>query len=156
MHAKSLGPVWLFVTLWTVARQAPLSLGFSRQEYWSGLPSPPPGDLMDPGIKPSSFTSPALAGRFFFCFFFLPLAPVWKWSRSVTSSSLQPHGLWPTRLLHPWDFLGKSTGVGCHFLLQGIFLTQEWNLGLLHCRQMLYHLSHQGVPLGNSHIVYNI
>ena len=70
MHAKSLGPVWLFVTLWTVARQAPLSLGFSRQEYWSGLPSPPPGDLMDPGIKPSSFTSPALAGRFFFFFFF--------------------------------------------------------------------------------------
>ena len=69
MHAKSLGPVWLFVTLWTVARQAPLSLGFSRQEYWSGLPSPPPGDLMAPGIKPSSFTSPALAGRFFLYFF---------------------------------------------------------------------------------------
>ena len=66
MHAKSLSPVWLFVTLWTVARQAPLSTGFSRQEYWSGLPSPPPGDLMDPGIEPSSFTSPALAGRFFF------------------------------------------------------------------------------------------
>ena len=54
------------MTLWTVARQAPLSTGFSRQEYWSGVPSPPPGDLMDPGIEPSSFTSPALAGRFFF------------------------------------------------------------------------------------------
>ena len=49
-----------------------------------------------------------------------------------------------TRLLCPRDFLGKSTGVGCHFLLQGIFLTQESNLGVLHCRQMLYHLSHQG------------
>ena len=46
--------VWLFVTLWTVARQAPLSMGLSRQEYWSGLPCPPPGDLPNPGIKPGS------------------------------------------------------------------------------------------------------
>ena len=53
---------------------------------------------------------------------------------------------WTTRLLCPWNFLGKSTGVGCHFLLQGIFPTQEWNLGLLHCRQILYHLRHQGSP----------
>ena len=57
--------VWLFVTLWTVARWAPLSMGFSRQEYWSGLPCPPPVDLPDPGIKPMSFMSPALAGGFF-------------------------------------------------------------------------------------------
>ena len=54
--------VQLFVTPWTVARQAPLSTGFPRQEYWRGLPFPPPGDLPDPGINP---TSPALAGRFF-------------------------------------------------------------------------------------------
>ena len=47
--------VQLFATLWTVAHQAPLSMGFSRQEYWSGLPCPPPGDLPDPGIKPESF-----------------------------------------------------------------------------------------------------
>ena len=46
----------LFVTLWTVARQAPLSMGFSRQEYWSGLPFPSPGDLPDPGIEPGSPT----------------------------------------------------------------------------------------------------
>ena len=46
--------LWLFVTLWTVAHQAPLSMGFSRQEYWSGLPCPPPGDLPNPGIKPRS------------------------------------------------------------------------------------------------------
>ena len=51
-----------------------------------------------------------------------------------------------TRLLHPRDFLGKSTGVGCHFLLQRIFPTQGSNPGLPHCRQMLYHLSHQGSP----------
>ena len=59
------------------------------------------------------------------------------------SDSLLPHGLKPTRLPHPWDFPGKSTGVGCHFLLQEIFLTQGLNLGLLHCRQALYCLSHQ-------------
>ena len=57
--------VRFFVTPWTVARQAPLSMGFSRQEYWSGLPCPPPGDLPDPGIKPTSLKSPSLAGEFF-------------------------------------------------------------------------------------------
>ena len=57
--------VQLFVILWTVARQALLSKEFSRQEHWSGLPCPPPGDLPDPGIKPASLTSPALSGRFF-------------------------------------------------------------------------------------------
>ena len=60
----------------------------------------------------------------------------WKWSCSVMSDSLWPQGLQPTRLLHPWDFPGKSTGVGCHFLLQGIFLTQGLNPGLPHCKQM--------------------
>ena len=53
------------VTPWTVAHQAPLSMGFSRQEYWSGLPCPPSEDLPDPGIEPASLQSPALAGRFF-------------------------------------------------------------------------------------------
>ena len=60
--------------------------------------------------------------------------------------SLWPHGLQPTRLLCPWDFPGKDTGVGCHFLLQGIFPTQGSNLGLLHCRQILYWLSYKGSP----------
>ena len=68
------------------AHQAPPSLGFSRQEHWSGLPFPSP---MHESEK-------------------------WKWSRSVTSDSPQPHGLQPTRLLRPWDFPGKCTGVGCH------------------------------------------
>ena len=57
--------VQLFVTPWTVAHQAPLSMGFSRQEYWSGLPCPSPGDLPDPGIEPMSLMSPALADGFF-------------------------------------------------------------------------------------------
>ena len=57
--------VQLFATLWTVAHQAPLSTGFSRQEYWSGLPFPSPGDLPDPGIEPTSFMPLTLAGGFF-------------------------------------------------------------------------------------------
>ena len=71
------------------AHQALSSLGFSRQEHWSGLPFPSP---MHENEK-------------------------WKWSRSVVSDSSRPHGLQPTRLFHPWDFPGKSTGVGCHCLL---------------------------------------
>ena len=57
--------VWLFVTLWAVARQVPLSVGFSRQDYWSGLPFPPPGDLPNPGTECTSLTYPSLAGRVF-------------------------------------------------------------------------------------------
>ena len=59
-----LSRVRLFVTPWTIACQAPLSMRFPRQEHWSGLPFPPPGDLPDPGIEPKS-VAPALAGRFF-------------------------------------------------------------------------------------------
>ena len=65
MHAQSLAHVQLFVTQWTVAHQVSLSMGFSRQEHWSRLPCPPPGDLPNPGIKPASLTSPVLAGSFF-------------------------------------------------------------------------------------------
>ena len=60
-----------------------------------------------------------------------------KVKSSVMSDSLRPHGLQPTRLLCPWAFPGKTTGVGCHFLLQGIFPTQGSNPGLLHYRQTL-------------------
>ena len=66
------------------------SLGFSRQEHWSGLPFPSP----------------------------MHKSEKWKWSCSVMSDSSKPHGLQPTRLLRPWDFPGKSTGVGCHCFLQ--------------------------------------
>ena len=70
MHGQLLSHVWLSVTLWTLAHEgvshyASLSAGFSRQEYWSGLPYPSPGDLSDPGTEPESPASPALAGRFF-------------------------------------------------------------------------------------------
>ena len=60
-----LSHVQIFVTSWTAARQAPLSKEFSRQEYWSGLPFPSPGDLPNTGIELVAFVSPALAGRFF-------------------------------------------------------------------------------------------
>ena len=86
--------VRLCETQWTAAHQAPPSLGFSRQEHWSGLPFPSP---MHESEK-------------------------WKWSLSVVSDSSRPHGLQPTRLLRPWDFPGKSTGVGCHCLLQNIHI----------------------------------
>ena len=81
--------VRLCATPWTAAHQAPPSLGFSRQEHWSGLPFPSP----------------------------IHESEKWKWSRSVVSDSQWPQGLQPTRLIRPWDFPGKSTGVGCHCFL---------------------------------------
>ena len=64
-RTRMLSRVWLFVTPWTVAHQAPLSMGFPRQEYWSGLRFPPPGDISDTGIEPKFPASPALPGGFF-------------------------------------------------------------------------------------------
>ena len=96
--------VQLCATPQTAAHQAPPYLGFSRQELWSGLPFPCP---MQESEK-------------------------WKWSRSVVSDPQRPHGLQPTRLLHPWDFPGKSTGVGCHcFLCNKCLLTSNWAWSLL-------------------------
>ena len=62
--AQLLSCIWLLGTPWTVAHQAPLSMGFSRQEYWSGFPFPTSRDLLDPGMEPVSLPSPSLAGRF--------------------------------------------------------------------------------------------
>ena len=69
---------------------------------------------------------------------------IWSISRSVVSDTLWPRGLQPTRLLCPWNPQGQNTGVGSFSLLQGIFLTQGSNPGLLHCRQILYHLNYWG------------
>ena len=66
---------------------------------------------------------------------------------SLSCVWLCPHGLWPARLLCPWDSPGKNTGVGCHALLQGIFPTQGPNAGLLCCGWVLYHLRHQALCL---------
>ena len=92
--------VWLCATPEMTAHQAPPSLGFSRQEHLCGLPFPPP---MHESEK-------------------------WKWSHSVMSDSSRPHGLQPTRILRPWDFPGKSTGVGCHcLLLMTAVFRVKWN-----------------------------
>ena len=64
--------VQVFATPWTAAHSAPRSMGFSRQEHWSGFPFPSPGDLPDPGIEPASLMSPALTGRFF------PTSTTWE------------------------------------------------------------------------------
>ena len=83
MHASMLSHfsrIQLCVTLWTLAHQAPLSMGSSRKEYWNGLPCPPPGDLLDPGIKPASLTSPALANEF------LTISITWEAPTSHTVS----------------------------------------------------------------------
>ena len=79
VKVKSLSRVRLFETPWTAAYQAPPPMGFSRQEHWRGLP----------------FPSPMYASE------------KWKWSHSVVSDSVRPHGLQPTRLLRPWDLPGK-------------------------------------------------
>ena len=91
--------VQLCATPQTAVHQAPPSLGFSRQEHWSGLPLPSP---MHESEK-------------------------WKWSHSVMSNSQRPHGLQPIRLLHPWDFPGKSTGLGCHYLLRAFLRLKAFN-----------------------------
>ena len=119
---------------------------FSRQEYWSGLPFPAPGDFPDPGIEPTSFGSPAWAGRFF------TTSATWEdrnpsesesKSLSVVPDNLRPHGLYS-----PWNSPDQNTGVGSQSLLQGIFPTQGSNRGLLQCRWILHQLSYQGKPSG--------
>ena len=74
-------------------------------------------------------------------------------SHSVTSDSLQLYGLRPARLLCPGDAPSKNTGVDCHALLQGIFPTQRWNPGILHCRRILYQLSQQKSPASSIKLI---
>ena len=109
-------------------------MGFPRQEYWSGLSFPSPGDLPDPGINA---VSPAKAGVFFTT---EPPGEV-----KVKAAQSCPT-LWPRGLYSPWDSPGQSTGVGSRSLLQRLFPTQGSNPGLPHCRRTLYQLSHKGSP----------
>ena len=74
--------VRLFATPWTIAYQAPLSMGFSRQEYQSGWPCPPPGVLPDPGIEPVSLMSPIVAGRFYIYVHIYLLTYIYVWYMS--------------------------------------------------------------------------
>ena len=121
----------------TVVRQASLSMGFPRQEYWSVLPFLSPGGLPDPGIKLASHALQEDS---------LLLS---HWESLISSVKWKPLSrvwLFATPWTSPWNSPGQNTGVGSCSLLQGIFPTQGWNPGLLHCRRILYQLSHQGSP----------
>ena len=148
-----------------VTCQAALSMGLSRQEHWSGLPFPFPGDLPHPGIQPRS---PALRADS------LPSEPPeWCWLplySKVTQSHTQTFkvifivvcprrlGKVPCAIVKvaqscptlcdpcPWNSPGQNPGAGSLSLLQGVFPTQGSNPGLLHCRRIFYCLSHQGSP----------
>ena len=128
VKVKSLSCVPLFGTPWTVAYQAPPSMEFSRQEYWSGLPFPSPGDLPDPGIKPGS---PALQADA------LPSEPSGKPlitkevinSCSVVSDSLWPHESQQTGQLDPWladTILHHNTAMYSISLLSFQCHTEKW------------------------------
>ena len=170
---QSLSCVWLFEAPWTIACQVSLSITNSQNLLkLMSIESVMPSNhlilchplLLLPSIFPSFNPQIVFLISFFWwchmaCGILVPrpgIEPMppamealggWQFSRSVVSNSLWPHGLQPIRLLCPWDFPGKSTGVGCYFL-QGNFPTQELNLGLLRCRQIFFfnHLSHQGSP----------
>ena len=112
--------VWLSVILWSIVWQASLSMGFSRQEYWSGLLCLLPGDLPDPGVEPTSLTSPALTGRFF------TISTTWEaphstsvqFSRSVVSDSLWPdefqHSRLPCPSPTPGELDSRPSSQWCH------------------------------------------
>ena len=136
------------MTLWTVVHQAPLSMEFSRQAYWSGLLHPPPRDLPDPGIEPTSLLSPVLEG------WFVTTSATWEALTGICAVLCLVAQSCPT-LCDPMDCSlpgssvlrdspGKNTGVGCHFLLQGIFLTQGLSLCLLPWQADCLLQSHQG------------
>ena len=174
--------VWLFVTPWILDHQAPLSMGFSRQKYWSGLPCPPPECLPNPGIEPESPASPALQVNFFFFYCWAiqeashltmrvkvkvaqscltlcdPMdytvhgilqAGTLEWVAfpfSRASSQPRSPALQADSLPAKPQRKSRNTGMGSLSLLQWIFLTQESNQGLVHCRWILYQLSYQASP----------
>ena len=117
------------MTLWTIARQAPLSMGFSRQECWRGLPFPPPGDLPNSGIKTTSLASPALTGEFF-----------------TTSTTLVLSHLSCLMLCNPMDCSTPGLPVPHHFL--------EFAQVHLHCIGDAIQLAHPRMP--SSHSTLNL
>ena len=175
-------------TLWTVARKAPLSMEFCRQEYWNKLPFPTPVDLPDPEIEPVSLhllrvrrwilyhwaTWEALdllkLNPNYSCKYYSCILGFWITAQAVNFFLLiELSGAMPSSMVatiqwsdvkvaqlcltlcdpmnySPWNSPGQSTGVGILSLFQGIFPTQGSNPGLLHCKWILYQLSHKGSP----------
>ena len=120
-----LSRIWLIATSWPIDRWAPLSMGFPRQEYWSGLPFPVQGDLPNPGIAPMSLASPTLAGGFF------TTSAIWGTSKNIHISTL-----------HPRACMYAQTLCTIHFMLhlfvynnQADFgkLKKIWNWTILTC-----------------------
>ena len=119
------------MTLWSAAYQVPRSLAFSRQERWSGQPFPSPSYLPDLGIEPGSPTlqvdfltpeppeKPGITSMYTLFYIVIVMLLLRHFSR------VQPQRRQPTRLPHPWDSPGKSTGVGCHFFLQCMEVKSE-------------------------------
>ena len=151
-------PVQLFATPWTAVHQAPLSMESSRQEYWSGLPCPSPGDLPDPGVEPVSPEASALQAASVLLSYLLNHKEIQAFFRLYSGDKIQislfkveKSETWVAQSFQlfatPWTiayqappstwFSGKNTGAGCHFLLQRIFLTQGPNPDLPHHRQTL-------------------
>ena len=132
---KSLSRVRLFATPWTVACQAPLSMGFSRQEYWSELPFPSPGDLPDPGIEPksSALQADSLQSE-------SPGNPPKRQSLNYVQHFVTPWTACQSPL--SMEFSRQEYWSGYHSFLQGIFPTEGSNSGL-HSKQILCCLSHQ-------------
>ena len=108
MRAKLLSHVQLCATPWTVARQVPLSMGFSRQEYWSGLSFLTPGYLPDPGVEPSSLMSPALAGGLFTTSAIQEAPPGWMATCKLLSS-LWLGILFYSKGVKNWTYLTESS-----------------------------------------------
>ena len=120
--------------------QAPLSMGFSRQEYWSGLPFPSPGDLPDPGIEPRSPANLLHCKQILYC---------WATRENPVYFVSYSHNVLPAHehITYNRSWAAKEAqDVGSLLLLWQIFPIQESNRSLLHCRQILYQLNYQESP----------
>ena len=158
MKVKSLSRVRLYTTPWTAAHQAPLSMGFSRQEYWNGLPLPSPSYAAVTNKVKVRVTQLCLTlcNPMDYTVHGIIQVRTLEWVRFPSSGDLPNPGIEPRSPILQADPLPaeppgkpKNTGVGSLSLLQRIFLTQELNWGLLHCRQIPYQLSYWGSPVTN-------
>ena len=166
MCCAELSRVRLLATPWTVAHQAPLSMGILQARILAWVAMPSSRGSSQPMDQPrilchlSHQGSPTIVEWVAYPFstdLHLPNPGMEPGSPALQADSLPTElpgkqlSPWYTyikgNLVRKWDFPGKNTGVGCHFLLQEIFPTQGLNPSLTHCRQMLYHLSHQGSPV---------
>ena len=138
--------IWLFETPWTVVHQAPLSMGFSRQEYWSGLPCPPRVSSQSRDQTWVSCVSCTAGENVLFLLLSHPGSPLFNHENESERHSVMSNSLRPHELHSPWNSPDQNTRVGSLSLLQEIFPTQGSNPGLLQCRQILYPLSHKGSP----------